>query len=203
MRTLPRWGVALACAALLLGGCTSGSHDMSGMSGTAPANPSATSSGMAGMSMTEYPIGQPQRFEIAAVSAAYSKPADMEPAGMGLSAANADVHLEANVTALQGNKVGFTAGSWIPYLTIDYQITAPNGKVTKGSFMPMTSAHGQHYGANVKLGDAGTYKLQYTVHSPTDNGLMVHVDPTNGVTGSFWDAPLVASWDFDYLPRDW
>jgi uncharacterized protein involved in high-affinity Fe2+ transport len=199
MHTLSRCGVLTVAGLLLLGGCSSGGHDMSGMSDM----PIATSTSMGGMNMTEYPIGQAQKFTIVQVAALYSKPADMEPSGMGLSAANADVHLEANVTALQGNKLGFPVGAWIPYLTIDYQITAPGGKVSKGSFMPMTSAHGQHYGANVKLGSAGTYKIAYTVHSPTDNGLMVHVDPTNGVTGSFWDAPLVASWDFNYLPRQW
>lgn len=196
MRKLFRCGLAVAAAALLLSGCSGGS-DMSGMSGM------PTTSATPGMSMVEYPIGQPQKFDIVQVGAAYSKPADMQPSGMGLSAANSDVHLEANVMALPGNKLGFNAGAWIPYLTIDYEITAPSGKVSKGTMMPMTSARGQHYGVNVKLGDAGTYKIKYTVHSPTDNGLMVHVDPTNGVSGKFWDAPLVATWDFNYLPREW
>ncbi len=197
MHKLSRSGVAVAAAALLFAGCSSGMGDMSGTSGSG----GSTASGA--MNMVEYPIGQSQKFDVVQVSAAYSKPADMEPSGMGMSAADADIHLEGNVTAMQGNKMGFAVGAWIPYVTIDYQITGPDGKVAKGALMPMTSSHGQHYGANVKMGKAGTYKVTYTVHSPTEGGLMVHVDKTMGVTGKFWDAPLVASWDFDYLPRQW
>ena len=149
-----------------------------------------------------YPIGQAEQFDTVQVAAFYSQPATMEPA-MGLSAADSDIHLESEVTALPNNHLGFAAGEWIPYLTIDYQITAPDGTTSKGDLMPMTGSCGQHYGSNVKLGAAGTYKISYTVHSPVDNGFMVHVDPATGVTGHFWTTPLQASWDFNYLPRKW
>lgn len=184
-----------ACCAVLFAGCSS------------IATRSVLASAEAKASMEtgheQFPIGDTKKFGIVEVAALYSQPADMEPAGMGLSAAEADIHLEADVTALAGNKLGFEAGRWVPYLKVEYQITGPSGKVAKGTFMPMTGNCGQHYGANVKLGEAGTYEIAYTVHNPTENGFVVHSDKTTGVEGRFWDAPLEASWNFDYLPHQW
>ncbi|MGC4153865.1 MAG: iron transporter [Propionicimonas sp.] len=151
----------------------------------------------------EYPIGDPQTFDFVQLDAFYSPPSDMKPAGMGLPAAQADIHLEANLTALEGNGFGLPAGAWIPYATIQYTITGPDGESTEGTFMPMLSNHGQHYGSNVKLDAAGTYQITYTVRSPAENGLAIHGDKLTGVSGEFWNSPLVASWDFDYLPREW
>lgn len=196
MRPSVRLTTAIAaCCAVLFAGCSS------------IATRSALASAEAKASMAsghdQFPIGEARRFDAVQVAALYSQPADMEPAGTGLSATEADLHLEADVTALAGNKLGFGAGQWVPYLTVDYQITGPSGKVTKGTFMPMTGSCGQHYGANVKLGEAGTYAIRYTVHNPTENGFVVHSDQTTGVEGRFWDAPLEAAWDFDYLPHQW
>jgi uncharacterized protein involved in high-affinity Fe2+ transport len=196
MRSQLRWVLAAAVGcALLLSGCSS------------IATRSVLASAEAKASMEagheQFPVGEAKKFDVVQVAALYSQPADMEPAGMGLSAAEADLHLEAAVTALEGNNLGFATGAWIPYLTVEYQITGPDGKVSKGTFMPMTGNCGQHYGANVKLGKAGTYEITYLVHNPTENGFVVHSDKTTGVEGRFWDAPLAATWSFNYLPREW
>ena len=39
------------------------------------------------------------------IAAVYLKPIDMEPRGMGLPAAKSDIHLEADIHAVKGNKM--------------------------------------------------------------------------------------------------
>ncbi|MFT3889677.1 MAG: iron transporter [Arachnia sp.] len=197
MRTLTRTLAALTlAAALLLTGCTT--------IATRDAKEKAEAKIAARASREEFMIGKPQAFDnMVQVMAFYTRPADMAGAGMGLTAAESDIHLEAEVTALEDNHLGLAFGEWIPYLTVDYAITAPDGKVTEGTFMPMLSNHGLHYGSNVKLGEAGTYEITYRVHNPTENGLVIHSDPTTGVEGSFWEAPLEATWQLNYLPHEW
>ena len=107
----------------------------------------------------EYPIGEAvtmNEMEIAAVSL---KPIDMEPRGMGLPAAKSDIHLEADIHAVKGNKNGFGDGEWMPYLTINYTlVNADTGEKQEGTFMPMVAGDGPHYGANVKMMGVGNYK---------------------------------------------
>lgn len=186
--------VVAACAVVALTGCSENSGSY-----TAPT--STVQTGLA-HGENQHQIGQCQKFGAFQLCAFYSPPATMEPA-MGLAAADSDIHLEADLTALDGNGLGLQLGQWVPYASIAYQITAPDGTVSKGSLMPMTGNGGEHYGSNVKMGAAGTYKITYTVKSPSDNGFMVHVDKKTGVTGRFWTDPLVGSWDFKYLPRKW
>ncbi|MDR1791512.1 MAG: iron transporter [Propionibacteriaceae bacterium] len=151
----------------------------------------------------EFEIGDDIEVGPLNVAGVYFQPVDMEPA-MGLSAAESDIHIEADITALAGNELGFGAGDWVPNLTVDYAITGPNGFADSGTFMPMNASDGPHYGANLKLGDAGTYDVKFTIHSPAENGHLIHTDATTGVTGRFWEEPLVAEWtDFQYTPRDW
>ncbi len=195
MRYLRWLTVAVLAGALLLSGCTS--------IATRRAKEEAQAKIDMQAGHEEYPIGDPQVFDFVQLDAFYSPPSDMKPAGMGLPAAEADIHLEANLTALENNGLGLPAGSWIPYATIEYQVTGPDGFSAEGTFMPMLSNHGQHYGSNVKMGPAGTYQITYTVRSPAENGLAIHGDKLTGVSGEFWSSPLVATWDFDYLPREW
>lgn len=164
---------------------------------------SAAARASSAASHEEYPLGEAVEAGPVTISAVYSQPADLQPAGMGLAASEADVHLEARVAARDGNELGLVAGEDLPYLTITYEITAPDGTASGGTFMPMISNHGLHYGANVALGDAGSYQVVYRVASPAENGLVLHTDPVTGVSGSFWDEPLRAEWTLDYLPREW
>jgi uncharacterized protein involved in high-affinity Fe2+ transport len=127
----------------------------------------------------------------------------MDPAGMGLAAADSDMHIEADISALANNELGYGAGDFVPGLTVDYSIVGEDGKEVSGTFMPMNASDGPHYGANIKLGDAGTYKVTFLITSPVANGHVLHTDPVTGVTGRFWDTPLKAEWDFDYVPREW
>ncbi|MDQ7994083.1 MAG: iron transporter [Propionicimonas sp.] len=192
---LSRLGIAVAVAALALAGCASPATPAQEPSAAAPAP------GDAGFE--EFPIGDPQEVGPLNVAGVYFQPVDMDPAGMGLAASESDMHIEADVSALANNELGYGAGDFVPGLTVDYTITDAAGKAYEGTFMPMNASDGPHYGANIKLGDAGTYKVSFTIHSPAENGHMVHTDETTGVTGRFWTTPLEVSWDFDYVPREW
>ena len=141
------------------------------------------------------------------VNAVYFQPIDMEPSGMGLKAADASFHLEADIHANEeGTKLGYGKGDFVPDLTVNYDIIdkSTNESVGSGTFMQMNASDGPHYGANVKLDKAGTYKLVLKIESPEKKGWMLHVDPETGVTGRFWTEPLEVTFpDWNYTPQEW
>ena len=141
------------------------------------------------------------------VGAVYFQPIDMEPSGMGLKAADASFHLEADIHANQkGTELGYGKGDFVPDLTVNYDIIdkTSNASVASGTFMQMNASDGPHYGANVKLDKAGAYKLVLKIESPEKKGWMLHVDPETGVKGRFWTEPIEVTFDnWDYTPRQW
>ncbi len=150
----------------------------------------------------EFPIGDDIELGPLNVAAVYFQPVDMEPVGSSLPASEADMHLEADISALT-NDLGYGIGNFVPYLMVRYEIESNDGEIIEGNFMPMNASDGPHYGANVKLGEAGTYKVRFIIESPEAQGFLLHVDQETGVTGRFWNEPLVAEWIFDYVPRVW
>ncbi len=146
----------------------------------------------------EYPVGEPVKINEMEIAAVYLHPIDMDPRGMGRSAANADIHLEADIHATEGNKNGFGAGEWMPYLTIAYHLTnTDTGDRQNGTFMPMVASDGPHYGANIKMMGAGNYKVTYHITPPSKAGLHRHTDSETGV-GRWWK-PFEVSFDFKYV----
>jgi uncharacterized protein involved in high-affinity Fe2+ transport len=152
----------------------------------------------------EFPIGDDIEVGPLNVAGVYFQPVDMEPTGSSLPAAESDFHIEADISALQ-NELGYGVGDFVPWLTVDYEITDSDGNMTaEGTFMPMSASDGPHYGANVSLGGkAGTYHVKFIIESPESQGYLLHVDKTTGVTGKFWNDPLLAEWEFDFVPREW
>ena len=152
----------------------------------------------------EFPIGPEKVVGPLEIGAVYFQPVDMEPLGMGgLPAAKADMHLEADIKAAKDNQLGYEAGSFVPYLTVKYEITKEGGKTIKGTFMPMSASDGPHYGNNVKLDGPGKYKVTFIIDNPEKQGYLLHVDKATGVTGRFWKKPIEVSWNFNYVPRVW
>ncbi|WP_137656638.1 iron transporter [Bifidobacterium moukalabense] len=141
------------------------------------------------------------------VNAVYFQPIDMEPSGMGLKAADASFHLEADIHANQkGTELGYGKGDFVPDLTVNYDIIdkTSNESVGSGTFMQMNASDGPHYGANIKLDKAGSYKLVLKIESPEKKGWMLHVDPETGVKGRFWTEPLEVTFpDWNYTPQEW
>ena len=145
----------------------------------------------------EYPIGQPHELNGMEIGAVYLQPVVMEPA-MGMAAKDADVHLEADIHALEDNANGFPPGSWIPDLDIHYELTRKGSDdVLSGDFGAMVASDGPHYGANIKLLGPGAYHLKYTIKPPgMSNGrhFMRHVDKETGVAP--WFKPFTVEYDF-------
>jgi len=151
----------------------------------------------------EYPVGTPQNLAGMEVAAVYLQPVDMEPDGHMRKAADADVHLEADIHALASNPNGFPEGAWIPFLYIGYELQKQGSpELIKGQFMPMVASDGPHYGDNVKLMGAGKYKLRLTIsppsapENPIGHHFGRHTDRATGVRP--WFKPFVVEWDFTY-----
>ncbi|BDR54010.1 amino acid ABC transporter substrate-binding protein [Bombiscardovia apis] len=138
------------------------------------------------------------------IGTVFFQPIDMVPA-MGLSAADASLHLEADIHAAKDNDLGYATGEFVPDLTVKYSIVDKNdpNNHQEGTFMKMNASDGPHYGSNIKMEKAGSYKLTYTIESPERQGWMLHVDPATGVKGRFWTEPIVVDWDWDYTPHEW
>lgn len=152
----------------------------------------------------EYPLGDEQTVGPLQVAGVYFQPVDMEPAGLGgLPASQSDMHMEADIKAVEGNNLGYGAGDFVPYLTVKYRIEKKGGKTIEGSFMPMSASDGPHYGNNVKLDGPGDYKVTFIIENPEKQSYLLHVDKETGVKGRFWKEPLVVSWNFKWVPRKW
>ena len=118
------------------------------------------------------------------------------------------MHLEADISALE-NKLGYGVGDWVPYLTVDYKVIGEDGSAAaEGTFMEMSASDGPHYGANIALPESGTYTLEFTIHSPEENGYLLHVDAETGPGGSFddyfKDGNLTVTYEgWEYLKQEW
>ncbi|MDA2915246.1 iron transporter [Nitrospinae bacterium AH_259_B05_G02_I21] len=129
------------------------------------------------------------------IEAVYEQPVTLEPMrGMGPPRDKAEIHLEAEIKAVRGNRWGFEAGSWVPYLTILYRWTkVGSGETGWGTFKPMVGPEGPHYGANARLEGAGKYRLTYRVEPPS---LARHAGDEEGMPA--WFEPFEASWEFTF-----
>jgi periplasmic iron binding protein len=147
----------------------------------------------------EYPAGNPHLVAGMEIAAVYLQPIEMDPPGMMLAAAQADIHLEADIHATADNRNGFAEGDWLPNLHVEYLLTKlDTGEEIAGAMMQMVASDGPHYGDNVKLPGIGNYRLTFTVHSqPHDMmGFGRHVDKETGVAE--WPDELSVDYEFTY-----
>lgn len=189
--------------ALLLAGCGTAKEEAQAPKDD-PAKTEATApADNGGAGFKEYPIGEEVQAEGLNIAAVYLKPVTMEPeAKAGLKHDQSDIHLEADISALENNPLGFGVGEFVPYLTVKYKLeNKDNGKTQEGSFMPMNAGDGSHYGANIKMLGAGNYKVTYIIDSPEKQDFLIHVDKDTGVPGSFWKKSIEAQYEFSYIPR--
>ena len=139
----------------------------------------------------EQPAGEPLETNGMQVMAVYLQPVEMAPVMADQNPANADIHLEVDIHAMQHNRNGFPEDAWIPYLSVHYALAKHGGDwKTEGMLHPMVAADGPHYGANVRLDGPGAYDLVFHIAPPEGHAFMRHTDKETGVAA--WWAP------FDY-----
>ena len=216
-----KMSVLAALAALSLAACTSSTTQTTAESTTAETTTAAETTKAAeestktetsgeaaavGGGFEEFPIGDEQEVGPLVVAGVSFQPVDMEPAGNSLAKAEADAHIEADITASQeGSTLGYGKGDFVPWLKVKAFIQKEGSdNVQEISFMPMNASDGPHYGANVKFEDGvGKYKVKFEVSAP-GNEYLLHTDPETGVTGRFWTEPIVVEWDdFEWNGPQW
>jgi hypothetical protein len=154
----------------------------------------------------ENPIFEDEELEFINLSAVWFQAVPMAPGQEDIS--DYDIHLEADISALE-NDLGYGVGDWIPYLTVDFDVVdeATGQSAASGTFMTMSASDGPHYGANIALPNAGTYDLTITIHSPAENGYLIHSDSETGPGGVletyFADGNLSYTYTgWEYLPLE-
>jgi uncharacterized protein involved in high-affinity Fe2+ transport len=203
--------LALAAAiALFVTGCSSSTSDTSDASNSsetvsADVSVSDAAADNAG-GFQENPIFEDEELEFINLSAVWFQAVPMAPGQEDIS--NYDIHLEADISALE-NDLGYGVGDWIPYLTVDFDVVdeATGQSAASGTFMTMSASDGPHYGANIALPNAGTYDLTITIHSPAENGYLIHSDSETGPGGVletyFADGNLSYTYTgWEYLPLE-
>lgn len=200
-RSLTRLGAAAAALALVTGlaACSSGSTTSGSAMDAAPETSAPAPGEDAGFD--EFPLGDDVFSGPLKIAGVYFQPVDMEPQ-LQLPASEASMHIEADISAVEGNDLGYGVGDFIPGLTVEYKFIGKDGSTAlEGVFMPMNASDGPHYGLNLPKLDAGTYTVQFIVHSPEENGWLLHTDAATGVGGRFWTEPIVAEFtDFQWDP---
>ena len=156
---------------------------------------------------TEIPIWEDEEVGFMNVNGVYFQPVPMSNGNENFE--DYDMHFEADIAAME-NDLGYGLGDWVPYLTVDFEIIGSDGKTAaEGTFMPMSADDGPHYGANIKLPDADTYSVRLLIHSPEENGYLIHLDSETGPGGTldeyFGDGPLELYLEdvWDYVPQEW
>ena len=135
---------------------------------------------------TEVPIFEDVEKEFLNLTAVYFQAVDMTG---GYKAEDYDCHLELDVKALK-NGLGYGTGDWVPYLTVNYEVTKNDtkAKVSEGTFMPMAASDGPHYGANIKMDGDGLYTVKFTVKFPDSSTYLIHTDYTGPEAHAFPNA---------------
>lgn len=147
------------------------------------------------LGFTEVEIFSGVEEEFLNLNAVYFQPVDMTG---GYKAEDYDCHLELDVSALE-NGFGYGTGDWVPYLTVEYEVSKNDSDfTTSGTFMPMAASDGPHYGANIKVDGDGMYTVTFTVKFPDSSTYLIHTDETGPDEHDFPDAIVYTydSWQF-------
>lgn len=154
----------------------------------------------------EVSLGKPVTKQDAglAITAAFAAPFAVEgnaPSGQPLFLApeKADRFLTIDVQGAKGNKNGFGAGEFVPYLSVAYSLLRQgSSQAQQGQLQPLVTRQGMRYGNNVKLARPGTYTLTLTIEPPIKVGFGRHTDIETGV--SRWWKPFQVEWTTKYPP---
>jgi len=115
------------------------------------------------------------------------------------SPAGAFLFLAVDVRAQKGNKNGFGAGEFVPYLSVSYRVRRQEGgEVGQGDLHPLIAREGLRYGNNLKLPGPGAYTITITIEPPVKVGFGRHTDLETGV--SRWWSAFQVEWTLKH-PR--
>lgn len=132
----------------------------------------------------EFPAGDPIEINGMEVAGVYLQAVAMDPPQASAVGAG-DIHLEADIHAIDGNAQGLETGAWVPYLSINYTLTKKGGDWSEsGVLKPMVANDGPHYGINITLDGPGKYEVHFTIAPPP---LMRHIDKETAVE-PWWQA---------------
>ena len=129
------------------------------------------------LGFTEVTIFEDVEKEFLHLNAVYFQAVSMND---GTNPEDYSCHLELDVSALE-NGFGYGTGDWVPYLTVEYEVTKNGDKAwsgASGTFMPMAASDGPHYGANIKLNGDGLYTVTFTIKFPDNSTYLLHTDST-------------------------
>lgn len=105
----------------------------------------------------------------------------------------ASLFLAVDVRAQKGNKNGFGAGEFVPYLSVSYRARRQDGgDAGQGQLHPLVTRDGMRYGNNVRLPGPGAYTITLTIDPPVKVGFGRHTDLETGV--SRWWKPVQVEW---------
>jgi uncharacterized protein involved in high-affinity Fe2+ transport len=79
-----------------------------------------------GAGFVENEIFSDEELDFINLSAVWFQAVPMENETTTYSADDADIHIEADSSALE-NDLGYPVGEWVPYLTVDYKIDDQDG----------------------------------------------------------------------------
>lgn len=105
----------------------------------------------------------------------------------------ASMFLAIDVRAQKGNKNGFGAGEFVPYLSISYRARRHDGgDEAQGQLHPLVTRAGMRYGNNLRLPGPGAYTITLTIDPPVKVGFGRHTDLETGV--SRWWSTVQVEW---------
>lgn len=172
-------------------GSSAGTAEDATAAPAADAADAAAADGGEDLGFTEVEIFSGVEKEFLNLNAVYFQPVDMTG---GYKAEDYDCHLELDVSALK-NGLGYGTGDWVPYLTVEYEVTKNDGDYkVNGTFMPMAASDGPHYGANIKMDGDGLYTVTFTVKFPDSSTYLIHTDNTGPEDHEFPEA-IVYTYD--------
>lgn len=147
----------------------------------------------------DHPISKPQVYQNKVETALiWVEPVTMEPMATHDKSIQFDIHNEIDQHAINGDKMGFGAGGWIPNCEVACTISKEksNWRIVF-SLMSMVANDGPHYGRNVKLDGPGIYNEICEIDPPDWRGFFRHTDKETGV-GPFFK-PYTISGHFTFL----
>jgi uncharacterized protein involved in high-affinity Fe2+ transport len=152
----------------------------------------------------EYFIGGPVQKADMEIVANYLKGIEMAPMPGVMTdmkeMGGDSIHLEADIHATADNPFGYGDGAWIPYLTVNYDLSRTGAAWhSAGKLVPMTATDGPHYATNVMMDGAGEYTLTYVIDPPDPSVFGRHIDKATGVPD--WWKPITVTFKFKY-PQD-